>query len=189
MLTQHMSQKSTLKFSDFAGLQLVQVTSYTSIDDRNLFLNSHGNCMEKKKTSIPSAIFLPQYIKVMRRLSLKSTARMQRSSSFHLQCPKNILLLPQRPTQEVNGKWRHVASWTLTVLSLFQELCQTHATIQQLLCGSIQIRPKLSKGSHFTVLSQLQLHGTCHLQDTGHNEFHPLNLVVSRLSSEDSCHK
>lgn len=49
MLTQHMSQKSTLKFSDFAGLQLVQVTSYTSIDDRNLFLNSHGNCMEKKK--------------------------------------------------------------------------------------------------------------------------------------------
>lgn len=51
----------------------------------------------------------------------------------------------------------------LTVLSLLKQLSQTDATVQQLLSGSIQIRTKLSEGSHLTVLGQLQLHGTSHL--------------------------
>lgn len=57
VLAQDMSQESTLKFSDFAGLQLVQVTSHTSIDDCNLLLNSHGNCMKENIRTISNSCF------------------------------------------------------------------------------------------------------------------------------------
>lgn len=54
----------------------------------------------------------------------------------------------------------------LTVLALLEQLCQAHTAVQQLLRGSVQVRAKLGKGSHLPVLSQLQLHGTSHLQGT-----------------------
>ena len=52
----------------------------------------------------------------------------------------------------------------LTILSLFQKLCQTNTSAQQLLSGSVQIGTELSESSDLTVLSQLQLHRTGHLQ-------------------------
>lgn len=67
----------------------------------------------------------------------------------------------------------------LTVLSLLKQLSQTDATVQQLLSGSIQIRTKLSKGSHLTILGQLQLHGTSHLMMDRKNE----------VNVKDSQHK
>lgn len=67
----------------------------------------------------------------------------------------------------------------LTVLSLLKQLSQTDATVQQLLSGSIQIRTKLSKGSHLTVLGKLQLHGTSHLMMDRKNE----------VNVKDSQHK
>ncbi len=56
-------------------------------------------------------------------------------------------------------------SSALTVLALLEQLCESHASVQQLLCGSIQIRTELSEGGHLTVLGQLQLHGTSHLEN------------------------
>eukprot|EP00049_Salpingoeca_infusionum_P017066 m.351668 g.351668 ORF g.351668 m.351668 type:complete len:555 (-) comp16305_c0_seq1:37-1701(-) len=65
------------------------------------------------------------------------------------------------------------------VLALLKELCQTHTTVKELLCGSIQIRTKLGKGGDLTVLGKLELHATCDLlhgwslgsgTDTGHGK-------------------
>ena len=53
---------------------------------------------------------------------------------------------------------------SLTILSLFQKLRQTNTSAQQLLSGSVQIGTELSESSDLTVLSQLQLHRTGHLQ-------------------------
>lgn len=59
----------------------------------------------------------------------------------------------------------HVLKCVLTVLSLLEQLSQTHTPVQQLLGSSIQIRTELSESGHLTVLSQLQFHGTGHLMN------------------------
>lgn len=59
---------------------------------------------------------------------------------------------------------------SLTVLSLLQQLSEPDTSVQKLLGGSVQVRTELSKGSDFTVLSQLQLHGTSHLRVRGNNK-------------------
>lgn len=53
---------------------------------------------------------------------------------------------------------------SLTVLSLFEKLCETDSLVKQSLCGGIKIGSELSEGSDLTVLSQLQLHGGNNLQ-------------------------
>lgn len=52
----------------------------------------------------------------------------------------------------------------LTVLALLQQFSEPDTPVEELLGSSIQIRTKLGKGSHLTVLGQLQLHGTSHLR-------------------------
>merc|ERR1740128_1386459 len=63
------------------------------------------------------------------------------------------------------------------VLSLLQELGQSHTSVQELLGGSVQVGTELGEGGDLTVLSQLQLHGSGNLlhglglgsgADTGH---------------------
>ena len=56
-----------------------------------------------------------------------------------------------------------LSSRTRTILSLLQELCEAHSSVEQVLRGLIQVGAKLSKGSHFTVLGQVQLHCTSNL--------------------------
>lgn len=56
-------------------------------------------------------------------------------------------------------------SSVLTVLALLEQLCESYASVEQLLCGGIQIRTELGEGGHLTVLGQLQLHGTSHLEN------------------------
>lgn len=51
------------------------------------------------------------------------------------------------------------------VLALLQQLSETHASVEQLLGGGVQVRAELGEGGHFTVLGQLQLHGTGHLEE------------------------
>lgn len=53
----------------------------------------------------------------------------------------------------------------LTVLALLQQLSEPDAPVEELLGGSVQVRTKLGEGSDLTVLSQLQLHGTSHLEE------------------------
>ena len=62
----------------------------------------------------------------------------------------------------------HKLQEKLTILCLLEELRETNATVQQILCGLVQVGAKLRESSHFTVLSQLQLHGASHL-DTPQN--------------------
>ena len=57
----------------------------------------------------------------------------------------------------------HKLQENLTILSLLEEFSETNATVQQILCGLVQVRAKLRESSHLTVLSQLQLHGASHL--------------------------
>lgn len=57
----------------------------------------------------------------------------------------------------------HKLQEKLTILSLLEELSETNATVQQILCGLVQVGAKLRESSHLTVLSQLQLHGASHL--------------------------
>ncbi len=61
----------------------------------------------------------------------------------------------------------HTVLCALTVLSLLEKLCQSDSTVEERLRGSIQVRAKLGKGSNLTILSQLQLHGTCNLGGWG----------------------
>merc|ERR1740123_633296 len=65
------------------------------------------------------------------------------------------------------------------VLTLLQQLSQPHASAQQLLGGSVKIGTELSESSDFSVLGQLELHGTSDLlhglglssrTDTGHGQ-------------------
>lgn len=49
------------------------------------------------------------------------------------------------------------------ILSLLQQLSQTHTTVQQLLGGGVQVRAELRERGDLTVLSQLQFHRTGHL--------------------------
>ena len=53
----------------------------------------------------------------------------------------------------------------LTVLSLFQELGESDSAVEERLSGCVKIRAKLSKGSHLTILGQLQLHGASNLRN------------------------
>lgn len=52
---------------------------------------------------------------------------------------------------------------SLTILSLLQEFSQTYTSVEQILGGRVQVRAKLGKGCHFTVLSKLKLHGASNL--------------------------
>lgn len=67
-------------------------------------------------------------------------------------------------------------SSVLTVLALLEQLCEPHASVEQLLCGGIQIRTELGESGHLTVLSQLQLHGTSHLENKQQVFYNPLFL-------------
>merc|ERR1719232_1325799 len=49
------------------------------------------------------------------------------------------------------------------VLTLLQQLGQSHTSVQQLLGGRVKIRSELSESCNLSVLSQLQLHGTSDL--------------------------
>ena len=52
----------------------------------------------------------------------------------------------------------------LTVLNLLEQLGKTNTSVQQLLRRSVHVTAKLSESSNLTILSQIQLHRSRHLQ-------------------------
>ena len=50
-----------------------------------------------------------------------------------------------------------------TILSLFEKLSKADTTVEEGLGSSIQIRTKLGKGGHFTILGKLKFHGSSNL--------------------------
>lgn len=123
VLAKNVLQESLFKLCDLAGLHLIQMTSDTSVNDRDLLLNGHRG-WKGQFNGQSSTTFTVLWLIVVKRFK-----------------------------------------WTLTVLSLFQQLSQSNAPVQELLGSGVQIRSELGEGGDFTVLSQLQFHGTSHLHD------------------------
>lgn len=76
----------------------------------------------------------------------------------------------------------------LTVLALLEELCQTHAAVQQLLRGRVQVGAELGEGGHLAVLGQLQLHGAGHLAGNKCNKLGRLPFGGALLKRPDERH-
>ena len=53
---------------------------------------------------------------------------------------------------------------SLTILSLFQQLCQSNALVEECLRGGIQIGTELRESSNFTILGQVKFHRAGDLQ-------------------------
>lgn len=70
----------------------------------------------------------------------------------------------QYPTPPFHGVMRALPYWTLhTILSLFEKLSKADTSVEEGLSSSVQIRTKLGKGCHFTILCKLKFHGSSNL--------------------------
>ena len=79
--------------------------------------------------------------------------------------PTTHRIMSKRPYHGATSRSKYEwMSRELTILSLLQKLGKPNASVQQVLCGLVQVGTELGESSYFSVLGQLQFHWTSNLQ-------------------------